>query len=61
MTASQKPVVALFSGDLDEHPVNLMESFSVSSYVTSYVTEPEELATFDFLDIAPQVFSGKII
>lgn len=57
MTASQKPVVALFSGDLDEHPVNLMESFSVSSYVT----DPEELKTFDFLDIATRKFEGKII
>lgn len=55
--ASQKPVVALFSGDLDEHPVNLMESFSVSSYVTS----PEELKKFNFLDIAPRKFEGKII
>lgn len=55
--ASQKSVVALFSGDLDEHPVNLMESFSVSSYVTS----PEELKKFNFLDIAPRKFEGKII
>ena len=55
--ASQKPVVALFSGDLDAHPVNLMESFSVSSYVTS----PEELKKFNFLDIAPRKFEGKII
>lgn len=57
MTASQKPVVALFSGDLDEHPVNLMESFSVSSYVTT----PEELKKFNFLDIESKKFSGKII
>lgn len=55
--ASQKPVVALFSGDLDEHPVNLMESFSVSSYVTT----TEELKKFNFLDIAPRRFEGKII
>ena len=55
--ASQKPVVALFSGDLDEHPVNLMESFSVSSYVTT----PEELKKFNFLDISPRKFEGKII
>lgn len=55
--ASQKPVVALFSGDLDEHPVNLMESFSISSYVTS----PEELKRFNFLDISPRKFEGKII
>lgn len=55
--ASQKPVVALFSGDLDAHPVNLMESFSASSYVTS----PEELKKFNFLDISPRKFEGKII
>lgn len=57
MWAMHKPVVALFSGDLDEHPVNLMESFSVSSYVTT----PEELKKFNFLDIAPRKFEGKII
>ena len=52
-----KPVVALFNGDLYKTPVNLMESFGV----TSYVTTPEELKKFNFLDIAPRVFSGKII
>lgn len=57
MWAMHKPVVALFSGDLDEHPVNLMESFSVSSYVTS----PEELKEFNFLDIATRKFEGAII
>ena len=52
-----KPVVALFNGDLYKTPVNLMESFGV----TSYVTTPEELKKFNFLDIAPRKFSGKII
>lgn len=57
MWAMHKPVVALFNGDLVEHPVNLMESFSVSSYVAS----PEELYKFNFLDIAPRKFEGTII
>lgn len=57
MTASQKTVVALFSGNLDEHPVNLMESFSVSSYVT----DPEELKDFNFLSIPVRKFEGTII
>ena len=52
-----KPVVALFNGDLYKTPVNLMESFGV----TSYVTTSEELKKFNFLDIAPRKFSGKII
>lgn len=52
-----KPVVALFNGDLYKTPVNLMESFGV----TSYVTTPEDLKKFNFLDIAPRKFEGKII
>lgn len=52
-----KPVVALFNGDLYKTPVNLMESFGV----TSYVTTPEELKKFNFLDIAPRKFEGAII
>lgn len=57
MWAMHKPVVAVFSGDLDEHPVNLMESFSVSSYVES----PDKLRNFNFLDIESRKFEGKII
>lgn len=57
MWALGRPVIALFNGNLDEYPVNLMESFSVSSYVTT----PEELKNFDFLDIAPRKFEGTII
>lgn len=52
-----KPVVGLFHGDLDKTPVNLMESFGV----TSYVTEPEELKNFNFLSIATRRFEGAII
>lgn len=52
-----KPVVALFNGDLYKTPVNLMESFGVTSYVNS----PEELKKFNFLDIAPRKFKGAII
>lgn len=52
-----KPVVGLFHGDLDKTPVNLMESFGV----TSYVTEPEELKRFNFLSIATRRFEGAII
>lgn len=57
MWAMHKPVVAVFSGDLDEQPVNLMESFSVSSYVES----PDKLRNFNFLDIESRKFEGKII
>lgn len=52
-----KPVVALFNGDLYKTPVNLMESFGV----TSYVTEPEELKNFNFLSISTRRFEGVII
>lgn len=52
-----KPVVALFNGDLYKTPVNLMESFGV----TSYVTDPEELKDFNFLSIPVRKFEGTII
>lgn len=52
-----KPVLALFNGDLEATPVNLMESFGV----TTYVTDPEELATIDVRALTPRKFSGKII
>ena len=52
-----KPVVSVFSGDTDAYPVNLMESFGVTSYVNS----PEELTNFNFLSIATRAYEGKII
>ena len=55
--AQGKPVVSVYEGDLDKYPINLMISFSSSSYVTS----TDELATFDFRSIPMRKFSEKII
>lgn len=52
-----KPVVAWFDGDLFKTPVNLMESFGV----TSYITFPEELVDFNFMSIKTRKFEGAII
>lgn len=57
MFAAQKPVVNVFYGDLDANPVNLMESFSTSSYVNT----PTDLKNFNFITIKPRKFAGKII
>lgn len=60
MTAQGKPVIAhYYNGEINdkENPVNLMISFGVASYVTS----PEELQKFNFLQIKTKVFEGKII
>lgn len=54
---SHTPVVTYYEGDIDKYPINLMIAFGADSYVRS----EEELTTFDFLDIAPKKYEGKII
>ncbi|MGY3742076.1 nucleoside 2-deoxyribosyltransferase [Leuconostoc inhae] len=55
--ASNTPVVSVFSGNIDEHPINLMLSFGTDAHVTSTA----ELATYDFFDITPNKYMGKLI
>lgn len=54
---TNKPVVALYAGDIDKNPINLMVSFGVDAYADS----EGQLRTFDFIDIAPRKYRGKII
>ncbi len=55
--ASNTPVVSVFDGNLDEHPINLMLSFGTDAHVTSTA----ELADYDFFDITPNRYMGKLI
>lgn len=55
--ASNTPVVSVFNGNLDEHPINLMLSFGTDAHVTSTA----ELADYDFFDITPNRYMGKLI
>ncbi|QIL50144.1 nucleoside 2-deoxyribosyltransferase [Weissella coleopterorum] len=54
---TNKPVVMGYYGDINKNPVNLMVSFGADAYVYN----PEEFASFDFLDIESKAFEGKII
>jgi nucleoside deoxyribosyltransferase len=53
----KKPIVNVYEGDWVATPVNLMMSMGADAYVRS----AEALKTFDFLDIEPNLFEGKII
>ena len=48
---------AVFSGNIDQHPINLMLSFGTDAHVTSTA----ELANYDFFDITPNKYMGKLI
>lgn len=54
---TNKPVVAFYDGDVDKSPINLMVSFGADSYVDSQ----RDLIDFDFIDISPRKYRGKII
>ncbi len=55
--ASHTPVVSVFAGNIDEHPINLMLSFGTDAHVTS----TDALADYDFFDITPNKYMGKLI
>lgn len=55
--ASNTPVVSVFAGDINAHPINLMLSFGTDAHVLS----ASELATYDFFDITPNRYMGKMI
>lgn len=54
---TNKPIVTVFKGDTYKNPINLMISMSADSSVKT----PEDLETFDFLDIAPNMYEGRLI
>jgi len=54
---TNKPVVGVFQGDAHENPINLMVSMSADASVKT----PEELENFDFLDINPNMYDGRLI
>lgn len=55
--ASHKPVVGLFEGDAHKDPINLMISMSADASVKT----AKELENFDFMDIAPNMYDGRLI
>jgi len=55
--ASHKPVVGVFQGDAYENPINLMVSMSADASIKT----PEELKSFNFLDIEPNMYEGRLI
>lgn len=55
--ASHKPVVGVFQGDAYKNPINLMVSMSADASVKT----PEELKSFNFLDIEPNMYEGRLI
>jgi len=55
--ASHKPVVGVFQGDAYENPINLMVSMSADASIKT----PEELKLFNFLDIEPNMYEGRLI
>lgn len=55
--ASHKPVVGVFQGDAYENPINLMVSMSADASIKT----PEELQSFNFLDIEPNMYEGRLI
>lgn len=52
-----KPVVGVFQGDAYKNPVNLMVSMSADASVT----HPNALMSFDFMDIEPNMYEGRLI
>ncbi|WP_367300724.1 nucleoside 2-deoxyribosyltransferase [Leuconostoc carnosum] len=55
--ASNTPVVSVFAGNIDQHPINLMLSFGTDAHVTS----TKALAEYDFFDVTPNKYTGKLI
>lgn len=55
--ASHKPVVGVFQGDAYKNPINLMVSMSADASIKT----PEELKSFNFLDIEPNMYEGRLI
>lgn len=55
--ASHKPVVGVFQGDAYKNPINLMVSMSSDASIKT----PEELKSFNFLDIEPNMYEGRLI
>lgn len=55
--ASHKPVVGVFQGDAYKNPINLMVSMSADASLKY----PEQLETFNFLDIEPNMYEGRLI
>jgi len=55
--ASHKPVVGVFQGDAYANPINLMVSMSADASLKY----PEQLETFNFLDIEPNMYEGRLI
>lgn len=54
---THKPVVGVFQGDAYKNPINLMISMSADASVKT----PDELEYFDFSDIEPNMYHGRLI
>jgi len=54
---TNKPVVAVFQGDAHKNPINLMISMSADASVK----HPNALMAFDFMDIEPNMYDGRLI
>lgn len=54
---TNKPVVGVFQGDAYKNPINLMISMSTDASLVS----PDLLKYFDFMDIQPNMYDGRLI
>lgn len=54
---TNKPVVGVFQGDAHENPINLMISMSADASLKN----PLDLVDFDFMDIEPNMYDGRLI
>ena len=54
---TNKPVVGVFQGDAHENPINLMISMSTDASLKY----PIDLINFDFMDIEPNMYDGRLI
>lgn len=54
---TNKPIVAVFEGDAYRNPINLMISMSADASLKN----PIDLESFNFLDIEPNMYDGRLI
>lgn len=54
---TNKPIVAVFQGDAYKNPINLMISMSADASLKN----PSDLDSFNFLDIEPNMYEGRLI